>query len=106
MQRQHLKLASYIVISWDARTLLPGQRTRVRRGRTRRRGRDAADRVSVPRRAMWRFLNQADAAEIGADAAEIGPTRFVSVVSACNGRNGRVRPKFKKKKKKGAKRTV
>ena len=61
----------------------------------RRRGRDATDRASVPRRATWRFPNRADAAEIGADAAEIGadvaqigPTRSVSVVSACIGRNG------------------
>ena len=70
---------------------------------TRRRGRDAADRASVPRRATWQVPNQADAveigadpAEIGADAAQIGPTRSVS---ACIGRNGRVRPKFKEKKK-------
>ena len=64
----------------------------------------------VPRRATWQVPNRADAAEIGADSAEIGadaakigPTRFVSAVLACigqNGRNGRVRPKFKKKKKK------
>ena len=67
---------------------------------TRRRGRDAADRASVPRRAMWRFPNRADAAEIGADAAQIGPTQSVSAISACIGRNGRVRSKFKKKKKK------
>ena len=100
------------IIFWDARTRLPGERTRVRRGGTRRRGRDAADRASVPRRATWRVPNWADAAkigadaaEIGADAAEIGPTRSVSAVSACIGRNGRGRPKFKKKKK-GAKRTV
>ena len=33
----------------------------------------------------------ADSAEIGADAAKIGPTRSVS---ACIGRNGRVRPKL------------
>ena len=38
----------------------------------------------------------ADSAEIGADAAKIGPTRSVSAVSACIGRNGRVRPKKKK----------
>ena len=88
---------------WDARTRLPGQRTRVRHGGTRRRGRDAADRVSVSRRATWRFPNRADVAQIGANAAQIGLTRSVS---ACIGRNGRVRPKFKKKKKKGAKRTV
>ena len=35
-----------------------------------------------------------------ADAAKIRPTRSVSAVSACIGRNGRVRPKFKKKEKK------
>ena len=50
-----------------------------------------------PRRATWQVPNRADAAEIGADVAKIGPTRSVS---ACIGRNGRVRPKFKKKKKK------
>ena len=89
---------------WDARTRLPGQRTRVRRSGTRRRGRDAADRASVPRCAAWRFLNQADAAkigtdvaEIGADAAQIGPTRSVSAEMAESGRNS------KKKKKKRCK---
>ena len=75
---------------------LPGQHTRVRRDGTQGRGRDAADRTSVPRRATWQFPNRADAAEISVDAAQIGPTRSVS---ACIGRNGRVRPKFKKKKK-------
>ena len=60
-----------------------------------------------PRRATWQVPNRADAAEVGADSAEIGadeakigPTRSVSAVSACIGRNGRVRPKYKKKKKK------
>ena len=72
--------------------------------------RDAATREGRRRprvRATWRFPNRADAAEIGTDAAEIGsvateigPTRSVSAVSACIGRNGPVRPKFKKKKKK------
>ena len=88
----------------NARTRLPGERTRVRRGGMRRRGRDATDRASVPRRATWRFPNRADAAKIGADVAkigadtaQIGPTWSVS---AGIGRNGRVRPKFKKKKKK------
>ena len=59
-----------------------------------------------PRHATWQVPNRADAAEVGtdsaeisADAAKIGPTRSVSAVSACIGRNGRVRPKFKKKKK-------
>ena len=62
-----------------------------------------------PRRATWQVPNRADAAEIGADSAEIGadaakigPTQSVS---ARIGRNGRVRPKFKKKKKR-CKRTV
>ena len=67
---------------WDARTRLPGQRTRVRRGGTRGRKRDAADRVSVPRRAMWRFPNRAD-------AAEIGPTWSVSAETAESGRNSK-----------------
>ena len=58
------------------------------------RGRDAADRASVSRRATWRFPNRADAAKIGADVAEIGPTRSVSAETA------RFGPKFKKKKKK------
>ena len=106
---QALKVFLYVfpfVVNWDARTRLPGRRTRVRRGGTRRRGRDAADRASVPRRATWQVPNRADAVEIGADAAQIGPTRSVSAVLACIGRNGRVKPKFKKKKKKGAKRTA
>ena len=37
--------------TWDARTRRQRSRTRVRRGATRRRARDAVDRVSVPRRA-------------------------------------------------------
>ena len=63
-----------------------------------------------PRRATWQVPNRAnaaevgtDSAEIGTDAAKIGPTRSVST---CISRNGRVRPKFKKKKKKRCKRTV
>ena len=81
------------------------------------RGRDAADRSSVPRRATWRFLNRADAAKIGADAAEIGADAArlgpYRPVSAGIGRIGRYRPvsaetarfgpKFKKKKKKRCK---
>ena len=95
------------ILIWDARTRHPTQRTRVRRGRTWRRERDAADRASMPRRATWLLPNRAnaaeistDVAEIGTDVAQIGPTRSVSAVLACIGRNGRVRPKFKKKKKK------
>ena len=49
---------------------------------TRRRRRDAADRAFEPCRATWRFPNRADAAEIGADASEIGPTRSVSTETA------------------------
>ena len=86
---------------------LPGERTRVRRGGTRWRGRDAADRASVLRRATWRFPNRADAAKIGADAAEIGsdaaqigPTRSVTAVSAESAETARFGSKFKKKKKK------
>ena len=65
----------FMLYCWDAWTRLPGQRTRVRRGRTRRRGWDAADRASVLRRATWRFPNRAD-------AAEIGPTRSVLAETA------------------------
>ena len=105
---------------WDARTRLPGERTHVRRGGTRRRGRDAADRASVPPRATWRVPNRADAAKIGADAAEIdadaaeidadvaqiGPTRSVSAGIGRNRPNrpvsaetARFGPKFKKDRK-------
>ena len=105
---QALKVFLYVfpfVVNWDARTRLPGRRTRIRRGGTWRRGRDAADRTSVPRRATWQVPNRADAAEIGAnaaeistDAAQIGPTRSVSAETAELGRNS--------KKKKRCKRTV
>ena len=100
-----------VLIIWDARTRLPGERTCVRRSKTRRRGKDAVDRASVPRRATWRFPNRADAAKIGADAteigadvAQIGPTRSVSAVSADIGWYRPKRPDLgrnsKKKKKK------
>ena len=91
------------LLTWDAWTRLPGQRTRIRLGGTWRRERDAADRASVSRRATWQFPNRADAAEIGADAAEIGPTRSVSAVSAYIGRYQPKRPsqaEIQKKKKK------
>ena len=64
------------------------------------RGRDAADRASVPRRATWRFPNRADAAKIGTDATQIGPTRSVSAISADIGRNGPIWAEIQKKKKK------
>ena len=51
-----------------------------------------------PRRATWQVPNRADAAEIGADAAKIGPTRSVSAETAESGQNS--------KKKKRCKRTV
>ena len=102
-----------VVTIWDARTRLPGERTRVRRGGTRRRWRDAADRASVPRRATWRFPNRADAAKIGADAAEIGadatqigPTRSVSAGICRLGRNGPIWAEIQKKKKKKVQRTI
>ena len=80
---------------WDARMWHPAQRTHVRRGGTRRRGRDAADRASVPRPATWQLPNRADAVEIGADAAQIGPTRSISTVSAISINIGQrpIRPK-------------
>ena len=56
----------------------------------------------VPRHATWLFLTRTD-------AAQIGLTRAVSAETAemaNSSRKGRVRPKFQKKKKKGAKRTV
>ena len=52
---------------------------------------------------------RADAVEIGADAAQIGPTQFVSAISACIGRIGLYWPsqvEIQKKKKKGAKCTL
>ena len=51
----------WLVVNWDAQTQHPAQRTRVRRGGTRRRGRDAANRASVPHRATWLLPNRADA---------------------------------------------
>ena len=73
-----------------------------RQGRRRPRVPAASDRV-VPRGKARIGPTRADAAEVGADSAEIGadaakigPTRPVSAVSACIGRNGRVRPKKKK----------
>ena len=102
------------MVSWDARTRPQGRRTRVRRGDAAGTPQTARPCRVGPRRATWQGPNRAnaaevgvDSAEIGVDAAKIGSTRSVSAVSACIGRNGRVRPKFKKKKKKKrCKRTV
>ena len=66
---------TYYVITRDARTRPQGRRTRVRRGGTRGRGRDAADHTFVPRRTASCHVevpNRADAAEVDADSAEIG----------------------------------
>ena len=59
----------------DARTRLPGRRTRVRRGGTWRRGRDAADRASVPRRAASRHVADPDSGRRGPTRPKSGPTR-------------------------------
>ena len=80
-------------MTWDAQTRLWTQRTRVRRGGTRRRERDVVDRASVPRRATWLFPTRADAAEIGADAAEIEPTRSVLAETAESGQNSKKKEK-------------
>ena len=103
---QALKVFLYVfpfVVNWDARTRLPGRRTRVRRSGTRRRGRDAADRASVPRRATWRVPNRADAAKIGADAAEISVSADIGRYRPESAETARFGPKFKKKKKKRCK---
>ena len=82
---------------WDAWTRLPGQRTRVRRG-------DAGGTPQTARPCCVVPRGDSRIEPTRADVAQIGPTRSVSAVSACI---GRVRPKYiKKKKKKGAKRTV
>ena len=59
------------VIFWNARTRLQRSRTRVRLGRTRQRGRDTADRASVPRQAASCHMDS----PTRADAAQIGPYR-------------------------------
>ena len=94
--------------SWDARTWLLGQRTRVRRG----------DAGGTPQTARpCRIVPRGDS-RIGPTQLKSAPTRPksvptrpksgrlgpyrpyrpVSAESACISRNGRVRPKFKKKK--------
>ena len=78
---------------------------------TRRRGRDAVDRASVPRRAASRHVAVLESGRRGSDRRRYGRNRRQRsrnrADSACIGRigwNGWVRPKLKKKK--GAKRTV
>ena len=84
-----------LVLSWDARMPLQSHRTRVRReGRRLNACRAASCHVDFPTRI---------------DVAQIEPTRAVSAVlaetveMAGSSRNSRVRPKLKKKKKKGCK---
>ena len=92
---------------------LPGERTRVRwAGSGDARG---TPQTARPCRVVLRGesrigTTRADAAKIGVDAAQVGPTRSVSAVSADIGRyrpnlpvsaeTARFGPKFKKKKKK------
>ena len=87
----------------DARTRLQRRRTRVRRGATRRRGRDAADRASVPRQAasatwfLFFFRRLAPTrlrlGLIRADLRRLGPYRpksarwLVQAETADSGRN-------------------
>ena len=90
-----MSLILRFVTSWDARTRLQRRRTSVRRGTTRRRARDAADRALVPRRAAsatW-FLfffcrltpTRLRLGPIRADSGRIGRNRR-------NRRNGRFKP--------------
>ena len=66
-------------VNWDARMRLPGQRTRVRRGGTRRCGRNAADRASVPRRAASCHVAVPDSGQRGWNRRRRGPNRAESV---------------------------
>ena len=58
-------------IHWNAWTRLQWSRTRVRFGRSRRRGRDTADRASMPRQAASCHMDS----PTRTDAAQIGPYR-------------------------------
>ena len=91
------------MIDWDARTRLPGQRTRVRSGGTTQTARPC--RV-VPRGDSRIRPTRLKSAPTRPKSGRLGPYRPVSAETADSVRIGRVRPKFKKKKKKGAKRTV
>ena len=102
-----------VPIVWDARTRRWGRRTRVRRGGTRGRGRDAADRASVPRRTALCHLASPESgrrrptrlksapirrksAPTRPKSGQLSPYRPVSAETAESGRNS----KKKKKKKK------
>ena len=99
-----------LVLIWDARTRRPGQRTRVRRGGTRGRGRDVTDRASMPRRTASCHVASPESGRRGWNRRRFGGNRRWRGQNRANsvriGRNGQVRPKFKKKKKKRCKRTV
>ena len=92
-----------MIITKDARTRLPGRRTRIRRGGTRRRGRDATDRASVLRRAASRHVADPDLGRRGQNRRRRGRNQADSVRI---GRIGLYRPKrpsqaeIQKKKKK------
>ena len=100
-----------LVLIWDAWTRRPGQRTRVRRGGTRGRGRDVTDRASVPRRTASCHVASPESGRRGWNRRRFGGNRRWRGQNRADsvriGRNGQVRPKFKKKKKKErCKRTV
>ena len=63
------------MVDKDARTRLPGRCTRVRRGGTRRHGRDVVDRASVPRRAVSRHVADLDSIRRGQNRRQRGRNR-------------------------------
>ena len=93
-----------LVLIWDAWTRRPGQRTRVRRGGTRGRGRDVTDRASVPRRTASCHVASPESGRRGWNRRRFGGNRRWRGQNRADsvriGRNGQVRPKFKKKKRK------
>ena len=100
------------MVSWDARTRPQGRRTRVRRGGTRGRGRDAADRASLPRRTASCHVARPESGRRGSTRLKSAPIRRKSAPtrpkSVRIGRIGLYRPKrpsqaeIKKKNKRGA----
>ena len=97
-------------VSWDARTRPQGRRTRVRRGGTRGRGRDAADRASLPRRTASCHVARPESGRRGWSRRRFGGNRRRRGQNRADsvriGRIGLYRPKrpsqaeIKKKKKK------
>ena len=89
-----------LVLIWDARTRRPGQRTRVRRGGTRGRGRDVTDRASVPRRTASCHVASPESGRHGPTrpkSGRLGPYRPYRPVSAETAESGRNSKKKKKK---------